>query len=135
MPSDHAFHMPAAAVHATWIKSGRSNPNGECVEMARLPGGRVAVRNSRYPDGPALIFPRQAVAALVRAIRSGELEDLAGLCATGVNTPSGRCRENGPVKRRGSPGSLNVRQHDLKSVFSGFAGIPPSDQGSASDLR
>lgn len=93
MPSDYACQMPASALDATWIKSNRSNPNGECVEMARLPGGKVAVRNSRYPDGPALIFPRQAVAALVRAIRGGELEDLASLCAAGVNTPPGRCWE------------------------------------------
>lgn len=57
--------------------------------MARLPGGKVAVRNSRYPNGPALIFPRQAIVALVRAIRGGELEDLAGLYATDVTAPGG----------------------------------------------
>jgi Domain of unknown function (DUF397) len=76
--------MPAAAIDATWIKSNRSNPNGECVEMARLPGGKVAVRNSRYPDGPALIFPLQTIAALVRAIRDDGWEDLAGLSASGA---------------------------------------------------
>lgn len=96
MQSDRACHMPAAAVGAAWIKSGRSNPNGECVEMARLPGGRVAVRNSRYPDGPALIFPRQAVAALVDAIRGGDLDDLAGLCANDGKAPGGPCWRDGP---------------------------------------
>jgi Domain of unknown function (DUF397) len=104
MPSDHACHMPAAAVNATWIKSNRSNPNGECVEMARLPGEKVAVRNSRYPDGPALVFPLQAVAALVRAIRDGGWEDLAGLYANGANALGGRCRENGSAKWHTLPG-------------------------------
>jgi hypothetical protein len=88
--------MPASAVSAAWVKSGRSNPNGDCVEMARLPGGKVAVRNSRYPNGPALVFSREAVAALVRAIRGGDLDDLAGLCANGVNAPGGRRWRDGP---------------------------------------
>ena len=79
MPSDRACNgMPASALGVRWIKSRRSNPNGECVEMARLPGDEVAVRNSRNPEGPALVFPRSAVAALIRGIRDGELEDLAG---------------------------------------------------------
>ena len=34
------------------------NPGGNCVEMAELLAGSVAVRNSRIPDGPALIFTR-----------------------------------------------------------------------------
>ena len=37
-----------------WQKSRRSNPSGNCVEVAALPGGGVAVRNSRFPSGPAL---------------------------------------------------------------------------------
>lgn len=41
----------------TWVKSSRSGPTGgNCVEVAVLPGGPVAVRNSRYLEGPALIF-------------------------------------------------------------------------------
>jgi Domain of unknown function (DUF397) len=40
-----------------WIKSHHSGPTGgNCVETAFLPGGAVAVRNSRHPGGPALVF-------------------------------------------------------------------------------
>ncbi len=45
----------------TWVKSSRSGPTGgNCVEMAVLPGGTVAVRNSRHPEGPALVFTAAA---------------------------------------------------------------------------
>jgi Domain of unknown function (DUF397) len=41
---------------AIWRKSARSNNGGNCVEVARNLPGIVAVRDSKVPDGPALIF-------------------------------------------------------------------------------
>jgi hypothetical protein len=40
---------------AVWRKSQKSASNGGCVEVANL-GDHVAVRDSKNPDGPALIF-------------------------------------------------------------------------------
>ena len=37
-----------------WFKSSFSSGNGQCVECARLPGGGIAVRDSRQPDGVIL---------------------------------------------------------------------------------
>jgi uncharacterized protein DUF397 len=60
-----------------WRKSTASNPSGNCVELAELAGGEIALRNSRFPAGPVLVGTRAAVAAFVQAARSGELDDLA----------------------------------------------------------
>lgn len=60
-----------------WRKSTASNPSGNCVELAELAGGNVALRNSRFPAGPVLVGTRAAVAAFVRAARNGEFDDLA----------------------------------------------------------
>jgi Domain of unknown function (DUF397) len=49
---------PGDQVPGTWRKATPSNSSGACVEVAALPGGDVAVRNSRYPSGPALVFTR-----------------------------------------------------------------------------
>ena len=52
--------MPAGQLEGvTWQKSGRSNPSGNCVECAALPDGSVAMRNSRDPEGAALIYDEQ----------------------------------------------------------------------------
>ena len=61
----------------SWRKSAQSNPNGDCVELAILPAGEVAVRNSRAPGGPALIYTRAEIAAFVRGAKAGEFDDLA----------------------------------------------------------
>jgi hypothetical protein len=41
---------------AAWRKSAYSNNGGACVEVARNLPEIVAVRDSKDPEGPALIF-------------------------------------------------------------------------------
>jgi len=69
--------MPGDQVPGTWRKSTASNPSGACVEVNRLPGGDVAVRNSRHPSGPALVYTRVQIAAFLAGVRDGEFDDLA----------------------------------------------------------
>jgi len=59
-----------------WQKSRRSNPSGNCVEMAAIPGGGVAVRNSRHPDGPALIYTRDEIVAFLQGAKDGDFDNL-----------------------------------------------------------
>ncbi|MFF3501234.1 DUF397 domain-containing protein [Streptomyces sp. NPDC003247] len=59
-----------------WIKSSHSNAEGNCVELAVLEGGGVAVRNSRDPEGPALVYTPAEVAAFVAGAKGGEFDHL-----------------------------------------------------------
>jgi hypothetical protein len=61
---------------AVWRKSERSNSQGACVELARLDSTTVAMRNSRDPEGTALIYPADSVRAMVSALRAGDFDDL-----------------------------------------------------------
>jgi hypothetical protein len=62
----------------TWRKSRHSGQIGNCVETAALDNGEIALRNSRYPSGPALIFTRDEMAAFLAGAKDGEFDDLAG---------------------------------------------------------
>lgn len=57
-----------------WIKSSLSFANGNCVEVAFLPGGGVAVRNSREPDGAVLRFTPDEWGAFIGGTRTGEFD-------------------------------------------------------------
>lgn len=66
--------MPATDLAgARWVKSARSGPTGgNCVEVAFLGDGQVAVRNSRQPSGPALVFTSAEWDAFVGGAKDGE---------------------------------------------------------------
>lgn len=70
--------MPASELPTKgWIKSRRSNPSGNCVELAELEqDSLVALRNSRDPDGPALIYTRAEIEAFVRGAADGDFDHL-----------------------------------------------------------
>lgn len=59
-----------------WRKSSASNPTGNCVELAATPDGAVAMRNSRHPTGPTLVYTRAEIAAFIDGVRAGEFDDL-----------------------------------------------------------
>lgn len=78
--SPHVSHVPCApaALGAEGWSRPWSGTNGEaCVEVKVLIGGRVAVRQSTDPGGPALIFPAEAIAAFVAAAKDGRADFLA----------------------------------------------------------
>ena len=70
--------VPAALLGTVnWRKSQASNPRGDCVELAKLAGGAVAVRHSRNPSGPALVYTSAEIAAFLDGAKAGEFDDLA----------------------------------------------------------
>ena len=45
-----------------------------CVEVACLPGGDVAERNSRFPTGPVLLYTQAEIAAFLQGAKDGEFD-------------------------------------------------------------
>jgi Domain of unknown function (DUF397) len=58
----------------TWRKSSWSAVNGNCVEVADLPSGLIAVRDTKNSGcGPVLTFGHTAWGSFVKALKSGDL--------------------------------------------------------------
>ena len=60
---------------AEWVKSSYSNANGgSCVEWAPTysSGGAVPVRDSKDPEGPALLFPTGAWNSFITSLKANE---------------------------------------------------------------
>jgi len=60
----------------TGVRWQPTTPDGTGVEMARLADGGVAVRNASDPDGPALIYTKAEIEALIGGAADGDFNDL-----------------------------------------------------------
>ncbi len=66
--------IPDATALATWRKSSYSNGEGAaCIEVSDGHPGVVPVRDSKNPQGPALLFPIGRWSSFVTAVKNGQL--------------------------------------------------------------
>jgi len=58
-----------------WKKASRSMANGNCVEVAST-SDMIAVRDSKNPDGPILMYTAPEWAAFLDGAKNGEFDTL-----------------------------------------------------------
>jgi hypothetical protein len=83
-----------------WVKSSLSFANGNCVEVADIPGGGIGVRDSKDTAGPILRFTPDEWSAFVGGVRNGEFDRFGVLCQLGVELPPNH-PERGSAHRAG----------------------------------
>ena len=68
--------IPATALGPEgWAKPWSDN-GGACLEAKKLPGGRVALRQSTDPASPALILEPNEIRAFIEGAKAGLADDL-----------------------------------------------------------
>lgn len=69
--------MPSRELGARgWSKPWSDDAGGACVEVMKLADGRVAVRQSTDPDGPALVFTPLEMSSFLTAVKAGDADFL-----------------------------------------------------------
>jgi hypothetical protein len=69
--------MPAAELGADgWRKPWSGGNGGSCVEAKKLNDGRVALRQSTDPQGPALIYTNHEISTFILGAKAGEADFL-----------------------------------------------------------
>ncbi|MFE7457889.1 DUF397 domain-containing protein [Streptomyces sp. NPDC057554] len=63
----------SSSLPVAWWKSSASHAQSDCLECGILDSDHIAVRDSKAPNGPALVFGRDALAAMVGAVAAGLL--------------------------------------------------------------
>jgi Domain of unknown function (DUF397) len=59
-----------------WRTSSFGAASGDCVEVARLPDGRTALRNRRFPEKGAVVFTPAEMSAWIKGCKAGEFDDI-----------------------------------------------------------
>ncbi len=60
--------------HAIWRKALRSAHNGGCVEIAANLSGVTAIRDSKRPEGGALVISRDSFAEFLAEAKAGRFD-------------------------------------------------------------
>jgi Domain of unknown function (DUF397) len=68
--------MPAADLGSQGWRKPWSDNGGACLEAKKLPGGRVALRQSTDPGSPALILEAAEIRAFIEGAKAGLGDDL-----------------------------------------------------------
>lgn len=71
-----AHCVEVGLIPVSWHTSTKSSHIGECVEAGPVndDSGRIAVRHSKDPDGPMIVYTRSEWAAFVQGVRLGEFD-------------------------------------------------------------
>ncbi|MEU8828006.1 DUF397 domain-containing protein [Streptomyces sp. NPDC048636] len=82
--------MPAKQLGAEGWRKPWSGPNGgACLEVLKLTDGRVALRQSTDPDGPALIYTHHEIETFIRGAKAGAADFLLGRAEPNLTSPKG----------------------------------------------
>lgn len=69
----NSLSHPGDSAHVVWRKSSWSTWNGNCVEVAALPAGAVAVRDTKARGhGPVLVFGAGTWAEFLSRIKNSD---------------------------------------------------------------